>query len=146
MVNISDKNDDKKNSLRQNVSREIFGEPTEELESEEFLQSEEGEIIGRLNPDEDYTGEGASGARYTMKKTDVLTNETLDECGDDIDTNWQDSTASEEVAMGENPTSDQDKVDSLSEPWGTDYAPEEQLNVEKKVRLLEQKRENDENK
>lgn len=44
----------------------------------------------------------------------------------------------------EDETPDQDQVDSISEPWGTNYKSEEDLNIEKKIRELEQSRENDE--
>lgn len=141
-------NDDLKDELQENLGSEIFGQQVETTTDADDSESStiNDDIITSLNPDQNFEGEAISGANSTMSESQTINDNNLELVSDDIDADWQETSASEETSLAENPTPDQDQVESISQPWGTNYKSEEELDVEKKVRELEQDRENDEEK
>lgn len=127
------------------VSEEIFGEPLEDNEEKESILTQNEDTVSGLNKDFGNEKEAVSGIQSSLRSAKEKTDTSPGITSDDIDANWEEPNVTEEVSMGENPTPDQDQVDALSRLWGTNYKPEELLDVQKKARELEQRRENDEN-
>jgi hypothetical protein len=140
-----EKHEENNFNQEKDVTNQVFGEPIEdsELPPTEVI---EGDVSTSLNPDEDFTKGAFSGIDNLVHHSEKITDQSPDLTSGDIDAGWEESTATEETSLGENPTPDQDQVDAVSSRWGTDYEDTEELNVERKVNVLEQERDNDDNK
>jgi hypothetical protein len=147
MANQLGNNKDKGNKeASKAVSSEIFGEPLEDSEMTDVNPVQNEDVTTSLNSDQDFEREAVSGIKKTFRSTKEETSTSPEVTSNDIDADWQNDTASEEVSLGDNPTPDQDQIDAISHPWGTDYDTDEELDVQKRARILEQDREDDENK
>lgn len=132
---MNDKNEEK-------IGEEIFGQDLETSDQHDEDNNQDPIIEGRNGS----ANESLSGASVTIKEGKKYNEMGPNLSSDDIDANWQDGeTTGQETSMGPNPTPDQDQVDAISEPWGTDYKSDEELNVAKKAKKLEDDREQDEN-
>ncbi len=142
---IKDNKPDEKEGLVSEISSEILGQPLKNLETNEIEISSDEDIVSDLSQDKRASKEAISGIRSAINVGKKNTDADLGVVSNDVDADWQNESTSEEVSMGENPTPDQDQVDSISSSWGMNYHNQEELDIEKKVKGLEQKRRNDDN-
>lgn len=137
----------KKEQIREGVSREIFGEevvPTEKIPGKEEEIDLDSPVLG-LNPETEGIEESLDAAKKSLNQQEKINNSSPKLSSWDLDADWEDAQVSgDETSLADNPTPDQDIVDNISMPWGTDYESEDELNVAKKLRRLERERSKDE--
>jgi len=133
-------------TFNDDLSFEIFGDqvvPNELIDGETEIGFSDELPIDSLNNDFDFSNKAMSGVRKTLKNEDQNTQSDPKLASDDIDADYGD-TASEEVSLADDPTPDQDQVESVAEPWGLTQKYSEELDISKKTRRLERKRLSDE--
>lgn len=144
----NDKASEEKNKKESDdeIEIDIFGQElsqTDELDGD--YEIDNNDIVTTINPESDHQKEAVSGAINSIQKKREITNDDPSVSSNDIDANWQDSNVTgEESSLGSNPTPDQDQVDSISEPWGTSYDYDQELDVNKKEKKLKGERQHDE--
>lgn len=129
-----------------NIGSQVFGE--------EILPSEIEDDRVEVSPDSDLVtapeGEADDGSQYisSIKKTLKSSNQKTGSpsvSADDIYSDLENADIiGEESSLGDNPTPDQDQIESIGEPWGIEYDENEDLNVSRKIRQREKERIEDE--
>lgn len=128
------------------LSFQIFGDEVvpDELVNDETEFGFSGESpIDSLNRDFDFSQEAMSGARKTLEDAGKDPQADSKLSSGDIDADYK-STESEEVSLADDPTPDQDQVESIAEPWGLAQGYSEELDISKKTKKLERERRDDE--
>ena len=120
-------------------SNEIFGDDIVVSEQGESFDIESPVAYG-IRPG-DSSPEAISGAIKSINSQNSDEASSPDIASNDVDADWKRAAdTGEEGSLGPNPTPDQDQVDEVSGPWGTDYRSKELLNIRKKARRLEQEK------
>jgi hypothetical protein len=137
----------KKEEEIEDTSREIFGEeivPTEKVFGKEDEMDIDLPVVG-INPESEEVEQSVDAAKGSIEDQRKINDSSPELSSEDFDADWQDSQVTgSETSLADNPTPDQDIVDNVSKPWGTNYEEEDELNIAKKLRRLERERSKDE--
>jgi len=138
MTRIRSKNRQDQSSETNTLGEEIFGAEYEDTKQEESSK----ELVDDRNKAE--RSGAMTGARKMLRNSDPNLESELEQSADDIDAVSPYLDTGEESSLGSNPTPDQDQVGAISEPWGLAYRSDEELDINKKLRRLEEAKETDE--